>query len=125
MSLKKKSNDTIGNQTRDLPTCITVPQPTAPPRAPCPTEESCPKLEATTAATAEEGNGLHHEEETIEVTVTGLGLPNSQSKCSFRLSVQVQAAYILRSRVAICAPCGGRPHVLAAPACYAHTQLNC
>jgi hypothetical protein len=30
----KKSNDTIGNQTRDLPACIAVPQPTALPRAP-------------------------------------------------------------------------------------------
>jgi len=33
MSLKN-SNDTIGNRTRDLPACRTVPQPTAPPRAP-------------------------------------------------------------------------------------------
>jgi hypothetical protein len=31
----KNSNDTIGNQTRDLPVCSTVPQPTAPPAA-CP-----------------------------------------------------------------------------------------
>ena len=31
----KNSNDTIGNRTRDLPTCSAVPQPTAPPRAPC------------------------------------------------------------------------------------------
>jgi len=30
----KKSNDTIGNRTRDLPTCSPVPQPTALPRAP-------------------------------------------------------------------------------------------
>jgi len=30
----KNSNDTIGNRTRDLPTCRAVPQPTAPPRAP-------------------------------------------------------------------------------------------
>ena len=30
----KNSNDTIGNQTRDLPTCSAVPQPTALPRAP-------------------------------------------------------------------------------------------
>jgi len=30
----KKSNDTTGNRTRDLPTCSAVPQPTAPPRAP-------------------------------------------------------------------------------------------
>jgi len=29
----KKSNDTIGNQTCDIPTCSAVPQPTAPPRA--------------------------------------------------------------------------------------------
>ena len=28
----KNSNDTIGNRTRDLPTCSVVPQPTAPPR---------------------------------------------------------------------------------------------
>jgi len=32
----KNSNDTIGNRTRDLPTCSTAPQPTAPPRAPGP-----------------------------------------------------------------------------------------
>ena len=31
----KNSNDTIGNQTRDLPACSVVPQPTAPPAA-CP-----------------------------------------------------------------------------------------
>jgi len=30
----KKSNETIGNRTRDLPACSAVPQPTAPPRAP-------------------------------------------------------------------------------------------
>jgi len=30
----KKSNDTIGNRTRDLPACSAVPQPTALPRAP-------------------------------------------------------------------------------------------
>jgi hypothetical protein len=30
----KNSNDTIGNQTRDLMTCSTVPQQTAPPRVP-------------------------------------------------------------------------------------------
>ena len=30
----KNSNDTVGNRTRDLPTCGAVPQPTAPPRAP-------------------------------------------------------------------------------------------
>ena len=30
----KNLNDTIGNQTRDLPACNAVPQPTAPPRAP-------------------------------------------------------------------------------------------
>jgi len=29
----KNSNDTIGNRTRDLPTCSAVPQPTAPPSA--------------------------------------------------------------------------------------------
>ena len=32
--MKKKSNDTIGNRTRDLPACSAVPQPTALPRAP-------------------------------------------------------------------------------------------
>jgi len=31
---KKNSNDTTGNQTRDLPVHSTVPQPTAPPLAP-------------------------------------------------------------------------------------------
>jgi len=30
----KNSNDTIGNRTRDLLACSTVPQPTVPPRAP-------------------------------------------------------------------------------------------
>ena len=30
----KKSNDIIGNRTRDLPVCSAVPQPTAPPRPP-------------------------------------------------------------------------------------------
>jgi hypothetical protein len=30
----KNTNDTIGNRTRDLPTCSAVPQPTALPRAP-------------------------------------------------------------------------------------------
>ena len=30
----ENSSDTIGNRTRDLPTCSAVPQPTAPPRAP-------------------------------------------------------------------------------------------
>ena len=30
----KKSNDTIGNRTRDLPACSAVPQPTTLPRAP-------------------------------------------------------------------------------------------
>jgi hypothetical protein len=29
----KKSSDTIGNQTRDVPASSAVPQPTAPPRA--------------------------------------------------------------------------------------------
>jgi len=29
----KNSNDTIGNETRDIPACSAVPQPTAPPRA--------------------------------------------------------------------------------------------
>jgi hypothetical protein len=30
----KNTKDTIGNRTRDLPTCNAVPQPTAPPRTP-------------------------------------------------------------------------------------------
>jgi hypothetical protein len=30
----KNSSDTVGNRTCDLPICSTVPQPTAPPRAP-------------------------------------------------------------------------------------------
>jgi hypothetical protein len=30
--VKENSSDTIGNETRDLPACSTVPQPTAPPR---------------------------------------------------------------------------------------------
>jgi len=32
--LMENSNDTIGDQTRDLPTCGAVPQPTAPARTP-------------------------------------------------------------------------------------------
>jgi hypothetical protein len=32
--LIEKTNDLIGNRTRDLPACSTVPQPTAPLRAP-------------------------------------------------------------------------------------------
>ena len=36
----KNSNDPIGSRTRDLPACSSVPQPTAPPRAPpCPYNE--------------------------------------------------------------------------------------
>jgi hypothetical protein len=31
----EKSNDLVGNRTRDLPTCSIVPQPTTPPRAHC------------------------------------------------------------------------------------------
>jgi hypothetical protein len=34
MSIEKKSNDLIGNRTRDLPACSIVPQPTTLPRAP-------------------------------------------------------------------------------------------
>jgi hypothetical protein len=30
----RNSNDTVGNRTRDLPTCSAVTQPTAPPRVP-------------------------------------------------------------------------------------------
>jgi hypothetical protein len=30
----KNSNDSVGNETRDLPACRAVPKPTAPPRAP-------------------------------------------------------------------------------------------
>jgi hypothetical protein len=33
----EKSNDPIGNKTRDLPACSIVPQPTTLPRAPCST----------------------------------------------------------------------------------------
>ena len=40
----KKSNDTIGNRIRDLPACRAVPQPTAPPAAYPPQDDSCPKL---------------------------------------------------------------------------------
>jgi hypothetical protein len=36
----KNSNDTIGNQTRDLLVCSEVPQPTAPPAA-CPQSTKC------------------------------------------------------------------------------------
>jgi len=35
----KNFDDTIGNRTRDLPVCSTVPRPTAPPRAPEYTQE--------------------------------------------------------------------------------------
>ena len=37
----KNSNDTIGNQTRNLPVCSAVPQPTAPPRAPLTASNVC------------------------------------------------------------------------------------
>jgi hypothetical protein len=36
----KNSSDTIGNRTRDISACSTVPQPTAPPRTPGITEDS-------------------------------------------------------------------------------------
>jgi hypothetical protein len=36
----KYSNDTIGNRTRDLQACSTVPQPTVPPHAPVVVEEN-------------------------------------------------------------------------------------
>jgi len=35
----KNSNDTIGNRTRDLPSCIAAPQSTAPPPAPVETAQ--------------------------------------------------------------------------------------
>jgi hypothetical protein len=52
----KNSSDTIGNRTRNLPTCSTVPQPTAPPRAPtsyvsyfkCPQHEELHQYNNTT-----------------------------------------------------------------------------
>jgi hypothetical protein len=37
----KNSNDTIGNRTRDIPACRAVPQPIAPPRAPCMYVRTC------------------------------------------------------------------------------------
>jgi len=37
----KNSNDTIGNRTRDLPTCTAVPQPTSLPHAPTWCSISC------------------------------------------------------------------------------------
>jgi len=37
----KNSSDTIGNRTRDLPTCSTVPQPTTLPRAPIKLPGTC------------------------------------------------------------------------------------
>jgi hypothetical protein len=40
----KNSNDTIWNRTRDLPACNSVPQPTAPPRAPASGVVLLPKL---------------------------------------------------------------------------------
>ena len=39
----KNSNDTLGNRTRDVPACSTVPQPTAPPAA-CPHIIQCHKI---------------------------------------------------------------------------------
>ena len=36
----KNTNDSIGNQTRNLPACSAVPQPTEPPRAPITTSSS-------------------------------------------------------------------------------------
>jgi hypothetical protein len=40
----KNSNDTIGNQTRDLPTCSAVPQPNVPPRTPGEMDKTSKKL---------------------------------------------------------------------------------
>jgi hypothetical protein len=39
LGILKKSNEIIGNQTRDLPACSIVPQPTTLPRAPDSNEE--------------------------------------------------------------------------------------
>jgi hypothetical protein len=54
----KNSNDTIGNQTRDLPACSAVPQPTAPPRAP--PAKGC-KAYGRRIALAAKGNLLERE----------------------------------------------------------------
>jgi len=40
----KNSNDTIGNRTRDLPACSTVPQPTAPPCPPTVTSKTVVRM---------------------------------------------------------------------------------
>ena len=45
--MENTSNDTTGNRTRDLLTCSTVPQPTAPPRtskAPKTSDKSCQNM---------------------------------------------------------------------------------
>jgi len=42
----KNSSDTIGNRTRDLPACSTVPEPTAPPRAPHVCVRACVRARA-------------------------------------------------------------------------------
>ena len=43
----KNSNDTIGNRTRDLPTCSAVPEPTAPPRTPLTHRDKTPNFSVT------------------------------------------------------------------------------
>ena len=47
----KKSIDTIGNRTRDLPACSAVPQPTAPPSAPPPKLNVLSQMSLTSAST--------------------------------------------------------------------------
>jgi len=47
----KKSNDTIGNRTRDLPACSAVPQPTAPPAA-CPIYQNYDTVITSATSTA-------------------------------------------------------------------------
>jgi hypothetical protein len=54
----KNSSDTIGNQTRDLPTCSAVPQPTALPRDP---HTMCPYLNLSRQISEKLSNIKFHE----------------------------------------------------------------
>jgi len=64
----KKSNDTIGNQTRDLPACSAVPQPTAPPHA---TVSQVYYLMFMCRSTCFRRLHAHHQELTTALTASG------------------------------------------------------
>jgi hypothetical protein len=70
----KNSNDTIGNQTRDLPTCRAVLQPTALPRAP---DKLYRLIYYSTSALHISGDVFaHHQEHLTVFTVSGYVHPS-------------------------------------------------